>query len=236
MKTDFFRSENCAVLTGHRGEAEIAAGELLPRRHCSIYAFSVNPCSSSVPRFVRRFVRHSSTHALIFKVSPALAGGRGAEPGFGWDSAEPGLVAVPDLSGGGGLAVRDERLLVYSIGPDCSLARAPILATVFKRFILSQSGRHRNRHADQSTAHNHYQVFGSDRLHKEQTQARLEFLGPLQIILQAAGEFHRTALFRHCRKHVHFTAQLLSAGASGLLRSPSHCLGQYCGWQKRQLI
>jgi hypothetical protein len=98
MKTDFFRSENCAVLTGHRGEAEIAAGELLPRRHCSIYAFSVNPCSSSVPRFVRRFVRHSSTHALIFKVSPALAGGRGAEPGFGWDSAEPGLVAAPDLA------------------------------------------------------------------------------------------------------------------------------------------
>ena len=24
--------------------------------------------------------------------------------------------------------------------------------------------------------------------------------------------------------------------ASGLLRSPSHCLGEYCGWQKRQLI
>jgi hypothetical protein len=24
--------------------------------------------------------------------------------------------------------------------------------------------------------------------------------------------------------------------ASGLLRSPSHCLGEYWGWQKRQLI
>jgi hypothetical protein len=110
------------------------------------------------------------------------------------------------------LAVSDERLLVYSIGPECSLARAPILATVFKRFILSQSWRHRSRHANQSTAYKQYQVFGSDRLHKEQSQARLEFLGPLQIILQAAGEFHRTALFRHCRKHVHITAQLLNAG------------------------
>jgi hypothetical protein len=33
-----------------------------------------------------------------------------------------------------------------------------------------------------------------------------------------------------------FTAQFLSSGPSGLLRSPSHCLGEYCGWQKRQLI
>jgi hypothetical protein len=32
---------------GHRGG--IVAGELVPRRHCSIEAFSVNPCSSSIP-------------------------------------------------------------------------------------------------------------------------------------------------------------------------------------------
>jgi hypothetical protein len=38
----------------------------------------------------------------------------------------------------------------------------------------------------------------------------------------------------HASKPVHRSASQLRA--SGVLPSPSHCLGEYCGWQKRQLI
>jgi hypothetical protein len=45
----------------------------------------------------------------------------------------------------GCLAVSDENLLVYSIGPKCSLARAPFLATVLQHLILSQPRQRQTR-------------------------------------------------------------------------------------------
>jgi len=98
---------------------------------------------------------------------------------------------------GGCFAVSDEHLPVYSVGPKCSLARAPILATVFERFILSQPRQRQNRPADQSSASKQYQVFGPDRLHRESPE-RVEFLEPIHVILQTVAQFPRTPSFCRC--------------------------------------